>query len=303
MTNIILFSTLFVMMFNFTFNSYAENNKPSKCLAHLVEDSSPQENFTPPLLSENNMWDSYVSGQYYQDSYLNPGIEDLQNLNTDSMIKASQTIIEVLDQILISYREGKVGIQEVWEVLTAANFLKGTGFLLRAFPSNKSLTGLADNNNWPAWTKMIGRMYVAYPDFKDINNINSPGFVSVEIPNIENSSSQWDPSNKLVNDLFVLAWAEEFYHVAQLLKTGDPQLLVPKAPRNYKSLGISEYTKTNQHDYPFQEFDVRYLEFDVYAKLLEVLGPEIVPKWHTQYSGYSYRIHIDQSKIKLKKLN
>lgn len=199
----------------------------------------------------------------------------LNRLSPDEKMKASKALEDRIDRILIKYRDGELSIGEALNAIGDPKILEGTGFILRKSLPQKIMTGMPTEENYELWQRAVGGL-LSPPRIKD-NIVIAPGSVSISLPVIENGFKLTDAPNRCIAEQLFRIYAEEMYHAAQCLRSAIPD--EPSAISNYfdRHPALAKQIKM---------VDVGELaEADVYAKLLEALGPYLVPvRYENKYA-------------------
>jgi len=212
-----------------------------------------------------------------------------------------------LDNICFRYRTGRINERQAIEAIANPEVFQSTGFILRFLKPKKIIIGIPTAQNREDWRdygsshiQHVGRAVGLAENEKP--SFVRPGFVRLTKPIVDNGHDLYASENKLLAQRFFLSVAEEAYHIVQDQRTGDLR----------GSAVISEFLKTDPaltekirasqripgNDLVNRVADLTSAnEADIYAKLLEVLGPEIVPEYFEKI-GYEARKMIDRKAIK-----
>ncbi|OFZ61097.1 MAG: hypothetical protein A2381_16435 [Bdellovibrionales bacterium RIFOXYB1_FULL_37_110] len=186
-----------------------------------------------------------------------------------------------LDTTFIAFRDGRSTMEETIAKLEDPSLFDGTGYVAGFFASPYKFVSVPSEENVELWVEKVFSGSTAAPPMRGgaNNKFISPGKIMVRKPVFENGFNPESLQNYGARLHYLLTLAEEFYHASQHMQGGNISPIV-----FVKEKLISNYFA----DFDLNQLPVEHvarskptilLEVDVYAKMLEVLGIEFVPKF------------------------
>ena len=215
---------------------------------------------------------------------------------TDKRANALE-LVNIIDGVLIKYASHKLTVDEAIDAMINVSLFESIGYVFFVTPSPFQLVSgdkIPDSKFLAA--VIGGKSYYRTKLSAGTLGISNllPGVISVEEPNIlDEAGLRESEAEQILLKQYLLVLAEEIYHAIQ-------------------------YTLTNYGEYPAshgvlsdffrsQNFEIlnamgeNWVEADVYAKLLETLGSDLVPSWFDEL--YSERSYINRAKVGLLREN